>query len=686
MMYDQNSLIDKDDPRITELFSKTFLLAMGEDYLLPSQECMFRESSWEINDLQILKDQLNEVKNRLNSYNLNEWHMHTSKRNKAGQVHHRVRRDIRPEFLTQAWCKFYEILSFFDVVPQDEISKNYNCFTSVHLCEAPGAFVTSLNHWLKTNTDFKWNWLATTLNPYYEGNPLSRMINDERFIRHTLDHWDFGEDNTGNLMNLKNLDKLVEKAKVNDDVLLITADGSIDCVDVPGEQEIVVSHLHYCETVAALHLLNKGGSFVIKIFTTFEHTSVCLLYLLSCCFYKVFVTKPATSKEGNSETYVVCMNFKGYAYVAPYLQTLRKYYESGSKAAMFCKKDIHPYFIAKVINCAEFFKKIQTCVIMSNIITFSSNNEVDDRVVEEVKVIQELVAEKYINDCKLKQLPPDCEIVGKDELRKTFTIDFLKRQYCESYDKRRENANMPLVHRLLEYRDVIKEIFDEVPMCELSHFQSSDEKPIHEFVIGKSFHKIYNSRFCERRILNIKIDVEDILDKLRLKKHFPSDEDTDYLLQQICRTSDYKTLILRYTSIYDSSRIISKLWEQIQILSDGDSLVLIGYSLLTHLNVSLLYLLHYAFRILKLKPHDKVGCLIILKHYKNDADILRLWKKIISTENELRNEGKATLSFIPVTCLYDWDAYRTIVKCNNWIIKTYLNYVMDNTLKSINPC
>lgn len=63
--------------------------------------------------------------------------------------------------------------------------------------------------------------MATTLNPYYEGNPLSCMINDDRFIMKTLQNWDFGVDYTGNLMDVKNLDHLVARAQELGDILLV---------------------------------------------------------------------------------------------------------------------------------------------------------------------------------------------------------------------------------------------------------------------------------------------------------------------------------------------------------------------------------------------------------------------------------------------------------------------------------
>ena len=91
-------------------------------------------------------------------------------------------------------------------------------------------------------------------------------------------------------------------------VHLVTADGSIDCQSDPGRQESIVSDLHMAETLAALKMLTAGGNFVIKLFTIFESETVCLLYLLACSFARLEVFKPATSKEGNSEVYVICQD------------------------------------------------------------------------------------------------------------------------------------------------------------------------------------------------------------------------------------------------------------------------------------------------------------------------------------------------------------------------------------------
>ena len=61
----------------------------------------------------------------------------------------------------------------------------------------------------------EWQWFAQTLNPYYEHDPSTSamLIDDDRLIFQTIDdgHWDFGKDNSGNLINQMNIEHYITR-------------------------------------------------------------------------------------------------------------------------------------------------------------------------------------------------------------------------------------------------------------------------------------------------------------------------------------------------------------------------------------------------------------------------------------------------------------------------------------------
>lgn len=437
---------------VDALFNKFFSFQNNGQYIIPNPHSMFTEDTWVIQELYDIKSELNNTKSKLNNYRLNQWSEHTRKRNKAGSVIWFIDKTIEPEFITQAWCKFYEIVSRFPLVPQSAITNG--SFTSVHLCEAPGAFVTSLNHWLKTHHPLiKWDWTATTLNPYYEGNSIERMITDDRFIIHTLEHWNFGPYNTGNIMEKENQEQIKKDCEGKDKVFLVTADGSVDCANDPGEQEQIVAQLHLYETITALNILSEGGSFLLKMFTVFEHSSVSLLYLLFLCFESIHMFKPATSKEGNSEVYMICLNFKTTFFSKIQIAFKTKIFEMSSKA-MYCREDIPETFLKQVVECAEFFKNQQCKVIMDNIESF-----VNDFKDVNLQKIKDTVCERFIDVYDLKKLEREnFEIVGRTKLSAYKNICSVTRSPLESYNERKIIGNLDPIRRLNNLLDELQNV------------------------------------------------------------------------------------------------------------------------------------------------------------------------------------------------------------------------------------
>lgn len=96
-------------------------------------------------------------------------------------------------------------------------------FRSVHVCEAPGAFICATNFYYNKRLESgdlrssrqPWEWTGLSLNPYYEGNDQEAMVNDDRFIVETLDRWYFGIDNSGNILDKNNIKGLWDKIWVS---------------------------------------------------------------------------------------------------------------------------------------------------------------------------------------------------------------------------------------------------------------------------------------------------------------------------------------------------------------------------------------------------------------------------------------------------------------------------------------
>lgn len=332
----------------------------------PSVDDIFNYQPFSIDILMRTKEDLNQTRSKLDQFDISKWSKHTYFTNRSGKIVRSIRTKIRPELCTIAWVKMYEIISTYpDLIPFDEYRIH-----SVHICEAPGAFICSINHYIKTKRSYiEWNWTGNSLNPHFEGNDLQSMIDDDRFINETFDHWNFGKDNSGNIMNIENIRDLWTYCK-DLPVFLVTSDGSVDCQHVPNEQEHHTAPLHYCEMVCALGLLKRGGGFVIKLFNLFEHSTAGMLYILKAHFEKLHVFKPVTSKSGNSETYAIAIGFRGIENTL--LEKLLSYVNDNGRNIFneFClipKEKMSNNFIDQLCECSMMFANFQHKAIKENI-------------------------------------------------------------------------------------------------------------------------------------------------------------------------------------------------------------------------------------------------------------------------------------------------------------------------------
>ncbi|KAL0276090.1 UNVERIFIED_CONTAM: hypothetical protein PYX00_003748 [Menopon gallinae] len=639
---------------------------------LPDVDKMFVSERWQDKDMMRMKDELNAVKNKLNNFDMDSWHRHTKAMNKASNVMKTVKNEVHGEFVTQAWCKFYEICDTYKCI--SKLAEEESCLNSLHLCEAPGAFITSLNHYLQLNHPcLTWKWISTTLNPYYEGNPLPKMINDDRFILNTLDRWKFGEDYTGNLMDLQNLSSLVKDCKQLGPILLITADGSIDCSNDPGEQESIVCQLFYCEIVTALHALSAGGNFIVKMFTMYEPETICLMYLLTCCFESVNVYKPATSKEGNSENYVVCLNYEGNETLKPWLKKLRsKFSHEQPQEAMFPLEEIPKDFMEQQIKCAEMFKNYQTEVIERNIYVYKSEN--NQASLKRMKKLSYVVANEYLRRYRLQPIPEDRQIVGENVLRMVEMPNMDAKENVGSFNDFLEKQKIRGYERLKLMAEDLKRIqirwtYDtDIKWLEFKNYSNN-----FKIVFGKPVTSVHCSKFCLGKVLTMRNDIADLAKELSYfnrpsetanTESVPYSEELSKEIREIIENYDKNLLnklkVLNYKeklwvslesgrnesyercAFFNIMDLIDSLWRD-------DSFVLQGYPMLTQFTAGVIYMIGHLFEKIGFVRPIGQDFAVIFQNYRSWNLKMKNFLKDLDAEVEKLEDNKSVLAVIPLT-------------------------------------
>ncbi|XP_019361377.1 PREDICTED: cap-specific mRNA (nucleoside-2'-O-)-methyltransferase 2 [Gavialis gangeticus] len=507
---EQTTNLEKFDSEVVAeiegLFEKRFSYTkpLNNEWQLPDSKDAFICNHKEFHSLLAMKDSMNKVKNQLSDKKLDEWHQHTSFTNKAGKIIPHVKKSLNAELCTQAWCKFHEILCSFPLLPEAALQNGE--LNTVHLCEAPGAFIASLNHYLKSHhIPCDWNWVANTLNPYHEANDTLMMIMDDRLIANTLPLWYFGPDNTGDVMMLKHLEGLQHFISNMATVHLVTADGSFDCQGNPGEQEALVSPLHYCEAVSALRILGSGGSFVLKMFTLFEHCSANLIFLLNCSFEEVHIFKPATSKAGNSEVYVICLHYMGREAIHPLLsKMIQNFGKDMVSKALFPQHVIPESFLKIHEECCAFFHRYQIETIYENIGLFECMGEVEQT---KLNNLRDCAVEFFMKKFNMKPIARNKWLVKKPQAGCSMNTKWFGRRnkYFSTYNERKMLESLTWEDKVAKgYLNHWAEehVLSNVgKSCILEGSSSNLECSLWYILEGKRLPKVKCSPFCDDEVL-----------------------------------------------------------------------------------------------------------------------------------------------------------------------------------------
>jgi 23S rRNA U2552 (ribose-2'-O)-methylase RlmE/FtsJ len=200
---------------------------------------------------------------------------------------------------SRTFHKIWEILMYFDLI--DPLSKK---FVSTHLSPAPSSVLQAV-------MGFREKFCKDSKNDRYFYIP-SKDLNDEyrksdaEFVKY------ISKDKRVTSINRVNSLKqsVAETIKNVDTKVDLVTGGYWNEWNTENIQEQICASYLLEQIVSALNIQKKGGDFILKMYETYTKISLKLILLLKSLYENVYIIKPLTSRESNSDRYVVCRKFK----------------------------------------------------------------------------------------------------------------------------------------------------------------------------------------------------------------------------------------------------------------------------------------------------------------------------------------------------------------------------------------
>jgi len=205
--------------------------------------------------------------------------------------------------VSRAFLKSYEIIETLNLV-----NPKLNTLNVFFICEAPGAFILSLNHYIKTKTNIEnYNWNAQTLHPKHKFQNERGFGDDFKLMKNFKERWDFGKTKTGDITDIKNIKYYRDTYKDNK-LHLVAGDCGIAYI-FDSDPEKLADKLHIAQIITMLSILKKGGNFVLKMYLpSIEPIYISLFYLIYTRF-KSFEIYKTFQNSWSPEFYIVGKNY-----------------------------------------------------------------------------------------------------------------------------------------------------------------------------------------------------------------------------------------------------------------------------------------------------------------------------------------------------------------------------------------
>lgn len=124
----------------------------------------------------------------------------------------------------------------------------------------------------------------------------------------------WGADNQGDIYVPENLTDALAKTR-NEKLSIVVSDGGfkiqkLDDKHMENLQELFSGRIILAEFTLTLNMIAEKGHFVVKLFDSFSHLTVSLIYIATLVFEEVYIVKPLKSRIVNSERYLAAKRRK----------------------------------------------------------------------------------------------------------------------------------------------------------------------------------------------------------------------------------------------------------------------------------------------------------------------------------------------------------------------------------------
>jgi hypothetical protein len=207
--------------------------------------------------------------------------------------------------ISNAWIKCNELLIHYNLLPQKVESE----FVHFDNAAFPGSFLVCTSHLVAS----QFNWYA--LYKWYGSSLLLANRDDSKPLE---DDYNLYKDYPGCWLMTAEDNGDVTKGvfhqnvykRLHNKVDLYTSDLGFNFSKDYNEQELTHLPANIGQILSSLLTLKIGGCSITKQYMTFSTSLIAIMYCVSCFFEEFYLCKPYSSRDVNSETYLVGKKLK----------------------------------------------------------------------------------------------------------------------------------------------------------------------------------------------------------------------------------------------------------------------------------------------------------------------------------------------------------------------------------------